>query len=268
MNISELQEIARQMRIDIISMVAKAGSGHPGGSLSITDILAVLYMDKMNFRGGIDDPDRDRFVLSKGHAAPALYAVLAAKGVLKREQLDTLRQFHSPLQGHPNEKECPGVDCSTGSLAQGTSAAVGMALGLKVKNSPARVFVATGDGELQEGLCWEAFMSAAHYKLDNFTVIVDRNNLQIDGFVNDVMGVEDLQKKFEGFGFAVDKIDGHNIDEIKAAIDKRYEGKPHCIIAKTIKGKGVSFMENQAGWHGTAPKPEEAEAAIRELEAK
>lgn len=264
----KLQEIARQTRINIIKMLAKSGSGHPGGSLSITDIMTVLYFDKMNFRGGIEDPDRDRFVLSKGHAAPALYATLAAKGIISEETLMTLREFHSPLQGHPDGAKCPGIDCSTGSLGQGASVATGMALALKTKKSPAKVYVACGDGELQEGLCWEAFMAAGHYKLDNLTVIIDRNNLQIDGFVTDVMNVEDLQKKMEGFGFAVDKIDGHDIAQIKEALDKFTEGKPHAIIAKTVKGKGVSFMENQASWHGNAPKPEEAEAAIKELEGK
>lgn len=268
MNTIELQEKARQIRIDIIKMIAKAGSGHPGGSLSATDILVALYYSKLNLRGGFEDPDRDRVIFSKGHAAPAHYAVLADKGAFPKEDLDTLRQFGSHLQGHPDSAKCRGIDCSTGSLGQGTSVGVGMALALKTKKSPAKVYVFTGDGELQEGIMWEAFMSAAHFKVDNLTVIIDRNRLQIDGNVADVMNVENLKMKMEGFGFAVDVIDGHNFDEILPALDKFYEGKPHAIIANTIKGKGVSFMENKAGWHGTAPKPEEAEAAIKELEGK
>ena len=264
----QLEEKARQIRIDIIGMLAKAGSGHPGGSLSATDVMVALYYEKMNLGKGLDDTERDRFVLSKGHAAPALYAVLADKGAFPKEELDTLRQFGSHLQGHPDSNKCAGVDCSTGSLGQGATVGCGMALGLKAQGKDHRVFILTGDGELQEGVCWEAFMSAAHYKLDNLTVIVDRNNLQIDGFVDDVMGIEDLKKKFEGFGFAVDVINGHDFNEILPALDKKYESKPHCIIARTVKGKGVSFMENVAGWHGTAPKPEEAEKAIKELEGK
>ena len=268
MNKIELQEKARQIRIEIIKMIAKAGSGHPGGSLSATDILTALYYSKMNLGNGPEDPDRDRFVMSKGHAAPAQYAVLADKGYFPAEDLATLRQFGSHLQGHPDSAKCKGVDCSTGSLGQGTSVAVGMALALKTKKSPANVYVITGDGELQEGIVWEAFMSAAHFKLDNLTVIIDRNRLQIDGNVADVMNVENLKMKMEGFGFAVDVIDGHDFDEILPALDKKYDGMPHAIIANTIKGKGVSFMEDKAGWHGTAPKPEEAEAAIKELEGK
>lgn len=268
MNISELQEKARRIRIDIIKMITKAGSGHPGGSLSVTDILVALYYSKLNPGSGADDPDRDRVVLSKGHAAPALYAVLADKGFLRREELDSLRRFGSRLQGHPDSDKCSGIDCSTGSLGQGVSVGMGMALGLKSSGSPARVYIISGDGELQEGICWEAFMAGAHYGLDNVTVIVDRNDLQIDGHVTDVMNIENLKIKFEGFGYATDVIDGHDFREILSALDKRTEGKPRCIIANTVKGKGVSFMENQASWHGNAPKPEEAEIALKELEGR
>ncbi len=268
MNTLELQEKARQIRIDIIKMIAKAGSGHPGGSLSVTDILVSLYYNKLNPGLGADDPDRDRVVLSKGHAAPALYAVLADKGFLSKEDLNSLRRFGSRLQGHPDSNKCAGIDCSTGSLGQGASVGMGMALGLKSSGSPARVYIITGDGELQEGICWEAFMAGAHYKLDNVTVIVDRNNLQIDGQVTDIMNVEDLRSKFEGFGYATDVGNGHDFAELLSALKKRTEGKPHCIIANTIKGKGVSFMENQVSWHGNAPKPEESEAAVKELEGR
>ena len=264
----ELQEKARQIRISIVDMIQKAGSGHPGGSLSVTDILVALYYSKMNLAGGAEDDSRDRCVLSKGHAAPALYAVLADKGYFPKEDLDTLRKFGSHLQGHPDSNKCAGIDCSTGSLGQGTSVACGIAMALKTKKNPAKVYCITGDGELQEGLCWEAFMAMAHYKLDNMTVIVDKNTLQIDGNVADVMDLGDLKTKFAGFGFDVDVIDGHNYDEILAALDKESTGKPHCIIANTIKGKGVSFMEGKASWHGTAPKLEEAQAAIKELEGK
>ena len=268
MTVSELKEKARQLRIDEIRMLAEAGSGHPGGSLSATDILVALYYSKMNISPEMDAADRDYFVLSKGHSAPALYAVLADKGFFPKEELMTLRKFGSRLQGHPDSAKLPGVDCSTGSLGQGISAAVGMARGLKILGKDNQVYCVTGDGELQEGLCWEAFMAAAQYKLDNLTVIVDRNGLQIDGKVDDIMSLRDLSRKFSAFGFAVDTIDGHSYEALLAALDVKVEGKPHCIVANTVKGKGVSFMENQVGWHGNAPSKEQAEQAIAELEGR
>ena len=268
MTIPELKEKARQLRIDEIRMLAEAGSGHPGGSLSVTDILVALYYSKMKISPDMDRGERDICVLSKGHSAPALYAVLADKGFFPKEELLSLRKFGSRLQGHPDCSKLPGVDCSTGSLGQGVSAAVGMARGLKILGKDNQVYCITGDGELQEGICWEAFMAAAHYKLDNLTVIVDRNGLQIDGRVDDVMSLGDLSRKFSAFGFAVDTIDGHSYEAILAALDMKTEGKPHCIIANTVKGKGVSFMEDQVGWHGNAPNKEQAEQAVAELEGR
>ena len=268
MTIPELREKARQLRIDEIRMLAEAGSGHPGGSLSVTDILVALYYSKMKVSPELKITDRDVCVLSKGHAAPALYAVLADKGFFPKEELMTLRKFGSHLQGHPDSAKLAGVDCSTGSLGQGTSAAVGMARGFKIQGKDNQVYCVTGDGELQEGLCWEAFMAAAQYGLDNLTVIVDRNGLQIDGKVDDVMSLKDLAGKFSTFGFAVDTVDGHSFEALLAALDVKVEGKPHCIIANTVKGKGVSFMEGQVGWHGNAPSREQAEQAVAELEGK
>ena len=268
MTISELQEKARQLRIDEVKMITLAGSGHPGGSLSVTDILVALYYSKMNTSVDAAPGEHDVCVLSKGHAAPALYAVLADKGYFPREDLWTLRKFGSRLQGHPDSAKLPGVDCTTGSLGQGASVAVGMARGFKIQGKPYQVYCVDGDGELQEGLCWEAFMAAAQYKLDNLTVILDRNGLQIDGRVDDVMSLRDVAAKFGAFGFAVDVVDGHDYEQLLAALDKKYEGKPHAIVANTVKGKGVSFMENQVGWHGNAPKPEQCEQAVAELEGR
>ena len=268
MTIAELQKKANKLRIDEVKMITEAGSGHPGGSLSVTDILVALYYSKMNISVDAKPGEHDIFVLSKGHAAPALYAVLADKGYFPQEDIYTLRKLGSHLQGHPDSAKLPGVDCSTGSLGQGASVSVGMARGLKIKGSPYQVYCVCGDGELQEGLCWEAFMAAAQYKLDNLTVIVDRNGLQIDGRVDDVMSLGDLAAKFAAFGFAVDTVNGHDFEELLAALDKKTEGKPHCIIAKTTKGKGVSFMENQAGWHGNAPSKEQCAQAVAELEGK
>lgn len=262
---TELEKKAKQIRLNTIEMIAKATSGHPGGSLSATDILVALYYSKMHLYDNPHDERRDRFVLSKGHANPPLYAILADKGYVPKEELQYLRRLHHPFQGHPESNKCPGIDCSTGSLGQGVSVATGMALGFKLKNMPNEVFVMTGDGEIDEGLCWEAFMSAAHYKLDNLTVIVDKNRLQLDGTTEEVMDHGDLRAKFEAFGFAVDVIDGHNFDEILAALDKKTAGKPHCIVANTIKGKGVSYMENNLDWHGNAPKGENLEIALKEL---
>lgn len=263
-----LKEKARQIRTDAVTMIAKAGSGHPGGSLSAADLMVALYYHKLRLFDDPADDRRDRFVLSKGHANPPLYAILADKGYVPKEEKDYLRVMGHVFQGHPDSKKCPGIDCSTGSLGQGVSVAVGMALGLKLKKSDSRVYVICGDGELQEGLCWEAFMSAAMYKLDNLTVIIDRNGLQIDGRVDDVMSLGDLKKKMEGFGFKTTEINGHDFDEILPALDKTAEGMPICIIANTVKGKGVSFMENQASWHGTAPNAEQLKTAVEELGGK
>ena len=268
MDISQLQDKARQIRLDTVEMIAKAGSGHPGGSLSCTDLLVALYYSKMTLS---DDPNwegRDRFVLSKGHANPPLYAILADKGYVPKEELQYLRRLHHPFQGHPESNKCPGIDCSTGSLGQGVSAATGMALGFKLKGMPNKVYAVLGDGEIDEGLCWESFMAAAHYKLDDLTVIVDRNGLQLDGTTDEVMSHGDLKAKFEAFGFTTDVIDGHDFEQILAALDHVEEGKPHAIIANTVKGKGVSYMENSLDWHGKAPNAEQLEQARRELGGK
>ena len=268
MNTEKLKIIANNLRVDIIEMVAKAKSGHPGGSLSIADILTVLYFEEMNIK--VEDTrweDRDRFVLSKGHAAPALYAVLAERGYFPKEELKSLRKFESILQGHPDMKKTPGVDMSTGSLGQGVSSANGIALAGKLDKKDYRVYTIIGDGELQEGQIWEAAMSSSHYKLDNLTAFVDLNGLQIDGSNEEVMNVSPVDKKFEAFGWNVLVIDGHNLEEIKEALVKAKEvkGKPTAIIAKTVKGKGVSFMENQTSWHGTAPNEEQKIQALSEL---
>ncbi len=267
-NLEMLQEKAKDVRIDIIRQIHSAGSGHPGGSLSAADIITYLYFAEMN----IDPQDphkagRDRFVLSKGHAAPALYAALAEKGYFPKETLLTLRQAGSILQGHPDRKTVPGVDMSTGSLGQGISAAVGMALADKIDENGARVYSVLGDGELQEGMVWEAAMAAAHYGLSNLTIFVDHNGLQIDGRNEDVITVAPIAEKFESFGWDVQKIDGHDFEQIAAAVEnaKAVSDKPQAIIAETIKGKGVSFMENEAGWHGKAPNDEQAEQAVTEL---
>ena len=264
----KLEETACKIRVNIINMLEKSQSGHPGGSLSLAEILSVLYFKEMKV-----DPsnpqweDRDRFVLSKGHAAPVLYAALAEKGFFPKEELDSLRKVDSMLQGHPDMKGTPGVDMTTGSLGQGLSAANGMALAGKLDKKDYRVYSVIGDGECQEGLIWEAAMLAAHYKLDNLTVFLDYNGLQIDGSNKDIMNIDPIDEKFESFGWKVLKIDGHSIEEIIEAIDKAKEakGQPTIIIAKTFKGKGVSFMENQVGWHGKAPSAEEACKALEEL---
>ncbi len=269
MEIKELQKIAKDLRRDIIEMIYRAKSGHPGGSLSIADIMAVLYWNEMNV-----DPanpkmeNRDRFVLSKGHAAPALYAALIEKGYASKDLIPTLRRWHSPLQGHPDMKKLPGVEMSTGSLGQGLSAANGMAISAKIYGNDYRVYAILGDGELQEGQIWEAAMTAAHYKLDNLVAIVDYNNLQIDGKVSDVMDVSPVADKFKAFNWHVIEIDGHNYDEIiKAFAEARtVKGKPTVIVANTVKGKGVSFMENNAGFHGAAPNDEEYKKAMEELQ--
>ena len=264
----DLQEISQNIRKNIIEMVYNAKSGHPGGSLSIADILAVLYFKELNIN--IEKPkdeNRDRLVLSKGHCSPALYATLAEKGFFPKEELKFFRKIDSFLQGHPDMKKVPGVDMTSGSLGQGLSVANGMALSGKLDKKEYRVYCILGDGEIEEGQIWEAAMSASHYKLDNLCVIIDNNNLQIDGEIGNVMNPYPIDKKFEAFGFNIINIDGHNYTEIINAFEKAKDmkNKPTAIIAKTIKGKGVSFMENRASWHGKAPNDEQYEIAIKEL---
>ena len=270
MDLEALKQKANDIRIDIVKMVAEAGSGHPGGSLSSADILAALYF------GGVlehdpenpQDPARDRFVLSKGHAAPVLYAALAEAGYFPADELLTLRKLGSRLQGHPDCRKLPGVEVSTGSLGQGLSIAAGMACGLKRQESASTVFALLGDGECQEGQVWEAAMFAAHRKLDNLVAIVDHNGLQIDGRTADVMNVDPVDEKFAAFGWDVQVIDGHSFAEIADAIAKAKRattGKPQMIVMNTTKGKGVSFMENEVGWHGSAPNAEQVAQALKEL---
>ena len=269
MNKLELMKTANEIRKGIVTALHSAKAGHPGGSLSATEIFTYLYFEDM-----IVDPkdpkkaDRDRFVLSKGHTAPGLYSTLAQKGFFPKEDLVTLRHTGSYLQGHPDMKHIPGVDMSSGSLGQGISAAVGMAIAGKLDNADYRVYTLLGDGEIQEGQVWEASMLAAHRKLDNLVVIVDNNNLQIDGEITEVNSPYPIDKKFEAFNFHVINIDGNDFDQIDAAFKeaKTVKGQPTAIIAKTVKGKGVSFMENQVGWHGKAPNDEEYKIAMEELE--
>lgn len=268
--LKQLEKRAVAVRKHIIEEVYNASSGHPGGSLSCTDIMTVLYFHEM--RVDPDRPlwaDRDRFVLSKGHCAPALYAVLAEKGFFPKEELVKFRSAESYLEGHPSMRYVPGVDMSTGSLGQGISAAVGMAMAGKLDKKDYRVYSVLGDGETQEGQVWEACMAAAHYKLDNLTAFLDHNGLQIDGKITDVMSPECVIEKFKAFGWNVISIDGHDLSQIIDAINKakEFKGAPTMIIAETVKGKGVSFMENQAGWHGTAPNKEQRDKAIEELDA-
>lgn len=269
MNIVELQNVSKEVKKNIINMVYEAKSGHPGGSLSCSDIITYLYYEKMNVSvDNIKDSNRDRFVLSKGHAAPALYGVLAEKKYFDKEELKYLRKCGSLLQGHPDSKHIPGVDVSTGSLGQGISNAVGMALGLKAQNKDSKVYTVLGDGELQEGLVWEAAMAASHYKLNNLIAIIDNNGLQIDGKNEDVMNINPIDEKFKSFGWNVILCsDGNDFESINEAFNKidNNGNKPTVIIAKTIKGKGVRFMENEAGWHGQAPNKEQRDKAISEL---
>ena len=266
----ELAKIACNVRMGIIEGTFNAKSGHPGGSLSITEILTYLYFKEMNIDAA--EPmkaNRDRFVLSKGHAAPALYSVMAQKGYFPVEELKTLRKVDSRLQGHPSMNYLPGIDISSGSLGQGISAACGMALGAKLKGDAFRVYTILGDGEIEEGQVWEAAMYAAAKKLDNLVAFVDNNNLQIDGSVEEVNSPYPIPEKFEAFGWNVIEIDAHNFDEIEAALEnaKATKDKPTAIIAKSVKGKGVSFMENQVSWHGAAPNAEQYEIAMAELKA-
>ena len=264
-----LKEKAAELRKDVITMIYEAQSGHLGGSLSAADLVAALYFSEMK----VDPknpkwPDRDRFVLSKGHACPIQYAALAELGFFDKSVLSTLRKEGSILQGHPDMKHIPGVDMSSGSLGQGVSAAVGMAAAGKFDHKDYRVYTLTGDGEIQEGQIWEAAMWAGHRKLDNLVVIVDNNNLQIDGEIDKVCSPYPIDKKFEAFNFHTIVIDGNDFDQIRAAFEeaKKTKGQPTAIIAKTIKGKGVSFMENEAGWHGKAPNDEQYEIAMKDLE--
>ena len=265
----ELQSIANEVRKSIIVETHAAKSGHPGGSLSCADMITYLYFEEMNVDpNNPDNPDRDRFVLSKGHSAPALYAVLAERGFIPKEDLESLRKPDSYLQGHPDMKHTPGVDMSAGSLGQGVSTAVGMALAAKLDGKSYRTYTVLGDGEIEEGQVWEAAMFAGHRKLDNLVFIIDNNNLQIDGTLEDVCSPDPIEQKFEAFNFNVIDINGHDFGEIRAALDEARDakGKPTAIIMRTVKGKGVSYMENQAGWHGKAPNDELCEQALIELE--
>lgn len=267
---TDLKSLTTRMRVDIIRMIEAAGNGHPGGSLSIIDIIAVLYWKFLKHDPKKPDWDgRDRFILSKGHACPALYAVMAHRGYFPVADLLNLRKLGSPLQGHPDRLRLPGVEFSTGSLGQGLSVGVGMACAAKLDKKDFKTVVVLGDGEMQEGQCWEAFMSAPKFKLDNLIAIVDFNNGQIDGPVNEVMNLEPLTDKLKTFNWEVQAIDGHDLGAIEKALAKAWSattGKPQCIVAKTIKGKGVSFMENNIAWHGNAPKKEDADKAVKEIE--
>lgn len=271
MSTAELHEFCRAVRRDIINMTANAGSGHPGGSLSAVELMSAVFCTRMR---GLDpgnprDPGRDRFVLSKGHAAPCYYGVLAELGYFSRDEFGTFRQLHGMLQGHPDMNKVPGVDASTGSLGQGVSIAVGMALAARHLGQDVRVYTLLGDGECQEGQVWEAFMAANHYGLDNLTVIVDNNGLQIDGTNDEVMSLGDLAAKLRAFGFHLIEVsDGNDLNAVTAALSEPTEpGKPKAILAHTVKGKGVSYMEGQVGWHGKAPNEEQRQQALMELEA-
>lgn len=260
--------MAVRLRQHVVRMVGKAGSGHPGGSLSAADIMAVLYFHELRVDPRRPEwPDRDRFILSKGHAAPILYAALAEKGFFPVEELNSLRHLGSRLQGHPDHLRLPGVEMSTGSLGQGLAIGNGLALAGKIDKKTYRVYVLLGDGECQEGMVWEAGMAAAHYKLDNLVAIVDHNGLQIDGPVEQVMSPEPMAPKWEAFGWQVQSVDGHNPSALAEALEtaRQVKNKPSMIIAETVKGKGVSFMENQVQWHGTAPKGDQLEQALKEL---
>jgi len=264
----ELAPITQRMRINIVKMVANAKSGHIGGSLSGVEIVSTLYFNEMNITAdNLNDLERDKFVLSKGHATPLLFSILHEKGFIEESELMTFRKINSRLQGHPNMNYVDGVDMSTGSLGQGISAAVGMALSYKAKDLPFRIYTLVGDGETQEGQVWEAAMAAAHYKLDNLCAIVDQNGLQIDGDITKVMNPLPIDEKFAAFGWNVLRVDGHNIDQLHQAYQqaREFKGKPTVIVAQTVKGKGVSFMENEAGWHGVAPNDEQLKQALLEL---
>ena len=276
-SVDKIEARANNMRKNIIKMLKEAGSGHPGGSLSAADIVASLYFGGvMNYsEADPQHPERDYFILSKGHAAPVLYAALAELGYIPEDELLTLRKLHSRLQGHPDSKKLPGVEVSTGSLGQGLSIAAGVALGVRIDQQrdggpKRRVFTLLGDGEIEEGQVWEAAMFAAHYHLDNLVAIVDNNNLQIDGDVRDVAGLDNISSKFKSFGWQTIEVDGHDVGAVVTALKTAtlLDGSPVCIVAHTVKGKGVSFMENQAGWHGKAPNEEQAKEALAELEGE
>lgn len=267
-DVNELTELAKKVRISILDMLTKSGSGHTGGSLSAADVAVAIYFSKLKFDASNPSWDeRDRFVMSKGHAAPLVYAIMAEAGYFPKETLDTLRKMESPLQGHPCCKKLEGIEVSTGSLGQGLSVANGMALGLKMDNSSSRVFCIMGDGETQEGQVWEAAMTAAHYNIDNLCAVVDCNELQIDGPVEEVMGIQPLHDKWEAFGWHTISIDGHDMNEILRALDEaeNTKGKPTMILAKTVKGKGVSFFEDKVKYHGVTPTEEEFEKAVKEI---
>ena len=270
MTTQDLIRLCTEVRKDIITMTANAGSGHPGGSLSAVELMVGTFCTQMRVDPhNPHNPDRDRFVLSKGHAAPCYYAILAELGFISKDEFAQFRQLHSILQGHPDAKKVPGVDASTGSLGQGLSIAVGMALGAKHLGKDTKVFALCGDGECQEGQIWEALMSAAHYKLDNLTILIDNNGLQIDGTNNEVMSLGDLPAKLRAFGCDVIELpDGNDLAQVLPALAlPTAPGKPKCILAHTVKGKGVSFMENQVGWHGKAPNAEQRDQALAELSA-
>jgi len=267
-DVHDLKKLAKKIRLRVLHMLTTAGSGHTGGSLSAADVAVAIYFSKMNF-----DPknplwkERDRFILSKGHAAPLLYAIMGEAGYFPLDTLNLLRKVESPLQGHPCCTSLPGIEVSTGSLGQGLSVANGMALGLRLDNNPARVYCIMGDGEIQEGQVWEAAMTAAHYKIDTLCAVVDNNGLQIDGPVQKIMGIAPLHDKWASFGWHVIDVNGHNMEQILGALDEaeRTKGKPTVIIAKTTKGKGVSFFEDKVEYHGVAPSSEEYEKAVKEI---
>jgi len=270
-SIEELKQKAAELRQTVLTMIYEAQSGHPGGSFSAADVVTALYFKETNI-----DPknprweDRDRFVLSKGHACPAQYAALAMLGYVPYETIHKLREYGSPFQGHPDMKKCPGIDISTGSLGQGLSCGVGMAIAGKIDEKNYRVFVMVGDGECNEGQIWEAVQTAAKYKLDNLVVFVDNNGLQLDGTTDEIMPTQDFEDKFRAFGFETQRIDGHSMEQIVSVLDfvrGQKNGKPKCIVLDTVKGKGVSFMENKCNWHGVAPNDEEYEQAMKELRA-
>ncbi len=264
----DLAPLCRTIRRDVLEMIHAAGSGHPGGSLSAVELLATLYFDVLSVDPARpDDPDRDRFLLSKGHAAPVLYSVLARRGFFDPALLPTLRQLGSPLQGHPHMERLPGLDCSSGSLGQGLSIANGLAMAARRTGRSYRTYCLMGDGELQEGQVWEAAMTAAHFRLDDVCAIVDDNGVQLDGLTRDIMQVEPIGDKFRAFGWHVIEVDGHDLAALRAAFDEAAatKGRPTVLVAKTVKGKGVSFMEGQPAWHGKAPNDEELAAALAEL---
>ncbi|WKZ20229.1 MAG: transketolase [Candidatus Jettenia sp. CY-1] len=268
LDIQSLEEHAKVIRRHVIRMIAKAGSGHPGSSLSTVDLLVALFYKKLRHNPQLPTwPDRDRFILSKGHGCPALYATLAEQGYFSIDKLDTLRQFGSILQGHPCMKTTPGIEISGGSLGQGLSVGLGIALAAKLDKKDFRTYVMLGDGEIEEGQVWEAAMAASHYKIDNLCAIIDQNGLQIDGFIHDIMSSHPIPEKWRGFGWHVIEINGHDYPSILAAYEdaEKIKGKPTVIVAKTVKGKGVSFMENHVDWHGKAPSREETERALAEM---